>query len=144
MFTFQASYFAPKRHNTSYCSDEVTAGCAHIIVKESLRTYVGGGGGSGSCRRPCVNHKYKTSQFRLKMWPPRVGNTSRLFLYLASTDVKLREEDYCLFDLNLIISSVGGSMGLFLGFSFYQALAWLFGHFFQQQRNTVRLRVEYN
>ena len=38
---------------------------------------------------------------------------------------------------------VGGTMGLFLGFSFYQALAWLLGHFFRQ-RNTVRLRVEYN
>ena len=69
--------------------------------------------------------------------------TSRLFLYLDSTDVMVREEGYCLFDFNLIISSVGGTMGLFLGFSLYQTLAWLLGHFFRQ-RNTVRLRVEYN
>ena len=34
--------------------------------------------------------------------------TSRLFLYLDSTDVMVREEGYCLFDLNLIISSCMG------------------------------------
>ena len=34
--------------------------------------------------------------------------TSRLFLYLDSTDVMVREEGYCLFDFNLIISSCMG------------------------------------
>jgi hypothetical protein len=34
--------------------------------------------------------------------------TSRLFLYLDSTDVMVREDGYCLFDFNLIISSCMG------------------------------------
>jgi hypothetical protein len=29
----------------------------------------------------------------------------------------LREEEYLLFDFNAIVSAVGGSLGLFLGFS---------------------------
>ena len=40
-------------------------------------------------------------------------------------------------------------MGLFLGFSFYQVLAWLLETLFQQRtqivsHNTVRMRVEYD
>ena len=46
---------------------------------------------------------------------------SRLYMYLASPNVMVHEE-YLLFDFNSIIASVGGSMGLFLSFSFLECL----------------------
>ena len=54
----------------------------------------------------------------------RKGNETNLFavmLNLGSTDVEVRE-DVTLVNFNGLISSVGGSLGLFLGFSFYQFL----------------------
>ena len=42
-------------------------------------------------------------------------------MYLASPNVMVHEE-YLLFDFNSIIASVGGSMGLFLSFSFLECL----------------------
>ena len=115
---FQASFLAPKRPDTHYCQDEITAGCAHMIVKETLRNFVSGHY-QRQCPTPCVQSQYKLSQFALNLWPTEVENTSRLFLYLKSTDVEV-EEEYLLFDLNVFLASIGGSFGLFLGFSFFQ------------------------
>ena len=123
--------------NTHYCQDEITAGCAHMIVKETLRNFVSGHY-QAECTKPCVQPQYKLSQFALNMWPRKVQNTSRyimtsnsiwifnaiyslfrLFLYLKTTNVEV-EEEYLLYDLNVFLASIGGSFGLFLGFSFYQ------------------------
>ena len=54
----------------------------------------------------------------------RKGDKTILFavnLNLGSTDIEVRE-DVTLVNFNGLISSVGGSLGLFLGFSFYQFL----------------------
>ena len=88
-FIFQASYFELKRATTSYYKDEVTAGCAHLLVKETMRKL--SGPKFPGCPRPCTNPKYKMSKFGLNMWAPRVRNTSRLFVYFSSTDVKRTE-----------------------------------------------------
>ena len=76
---FQASFLAPKRPNTHYCQDEITAGCAHMIVKETLRNFVSGHY-QAECTKPCVQPQYKLSQFALNMWPRKVQNTSRYIM----------------------------------------------------------------
>ena len=48
-------------------------------------------------------------------------NKFAVALALGSTDIEVRE-DVFLVNFNGLISSVGGSLGLFLGFSFYQFL----------------------
>ena len=48
-------------------------------------------------------------------------NLFGLTLNLGSTDIQVRE-DVILVNFNGLVSSVGGSLGLFLGFSFYQFL----------------------
>ena len=108
---------APKRPNTHYCQDEITAGCAHMIVKETLRNFVSGHY-QAQCIQNCVQPGYKLSQFALNL-KPKAQNTSSLFLYLKTTNVEI-EEEYLLYDLNVFLASMGGSLGLFLGFSFYQ------------------------
>ena len=137
LISLQVSYFAPKRDDVAYCTSEATAGCAHKIAKETLRHLVGGN--FANCKTPCVNQNYELSHFKLNMWPPRAPNSSRLFLYLSSTNV-LVEEEYCLFDLNASISSVGGTLGLFFGFSVYHAVLCVVKLYF---RPGPRMRVEY-
>ena len=44
---------------------------------------------------------------------------------VATSNVLVNEE-YLLYDLNNIISAVGGSMGLFLSFSFLNCFMWAF------------------
>ena len=65
--------------NTHYCQDEITAGCAHMIVKETLRNFVSGHY-QAECTKPCVQPQYKLSQFALNMWPRKVQNTSRYIM----------------------------------------------------------------
>ena len=90
-YYFQVSYFAPKRHNTNYCNNEFTAGCAHLIAYETLREYVLGNSNPDIiCKRPCIHQEFKISKFELKLWPSRVANTSRLNVYLASTEVTIK------------------------------------------------------
>jgi hypothetical protein len=136
-FLKQVSYFAPLRNHSVYCEDEVTAACAHVIAKETMRQLVGSN--FPNCMLPCRHQKYELLQFVLNMWPPRVPNSSRLFVYLSSSDVMVHEE-YCLFDMNAIISSIGGSMALFLGFSCLQLLLYVGKHIFRG----TRMRVEYD
>ena len=50
-----------------------------------------------------------------------ISNLFAVNLNLGSTDIEVRE-DVTLVNFNGLISSVGGSLGLFLGFSFYQFL----------------------
>ena len=45
---------------------------------------------------------------------------------IATSNVLVNEE-YLLYDLNNIISAVGGSMGLFLSFSFLECFVCVFG-----------------
>jgi len=45
--------------------------------------------------------------------------TSSIFLFYSTTRVQVQEE-IALYDFNAIVSSVGGSLGLFFGLSFWQ------------------------
>ena len=49
-----------------------------------------------------------------------------IFMTFATSNVLVNEE-YLLYDLNNIISAVGGSMGLFLSFSFLKCIMSAFG-----------------
>ena len=62
---------------------------------------------------------------------PRVRNNdstfdhwSRFWLKLEGPDIKLHEE-YIVYDFNGIVGTVGGSLGLFIGFSFLDFLIYL-------------------
>ena len=40
-------------------------------------------------------------------------------MYYAQTEVQVKEE-FLIYDLNAIVAAIGGSLGLFLGFSCYE------------------------
>ena len=70
------------------------------------------------CLPPCVTEEL-VSQLREN--PEYSTGYAKAFLEVESSDVAVVEE-YLVFDFNDIISSVGGALGLFLGFSCFQML----------------------
>ena len=45
--------------------------------------------------------------------------TSAIAMYYGETEVRVKEE-FLIYDLNAIVAAIGGSLGLFLGFSCYE------------------------
>ena len=61
------------------------------------------------------------------------GRKSIYLLLRAASDSRIIKEEYYIYDTPTLIGTLGGSLGLFLGFSFYdyisQAIDFLFEHF---------------
>jgi len=66
-----------------------------------------------SCPEPCTTEHIHLKQ---KVNPFFRENHTEIYLYWENLDI-LIEEEYLLMDLNAVVSAVGGSLGLFLGFS---------------------------
>ena len=70
------------------------------------------------CKRPCVNMQLSYEK-RIYMQLETLVNRSNIAIYYENTDTLVTEE-LLLYDLTTIVSAVGGSLGLFLGFSCLQ------------------------
>ena len=66
-----------------------------------------------SCLEPCTTEHIQMKQKENTFF---TDNYTEIYFYWENLDV-LIEEEYLLMDLNAIVSAVGGSLGLFLGFS---------------------------
>ena len=108
----------------STCKDHVWPGVQWVqllivlsssLERDSIYTFYG-------CPVPCAIPKHETDirTFTDLGW----GNITGIFVVFGTTDVSLIEEKL-LFDFNAIISSLGGSLGLFLGFSCLDGLKWI-------------------
>ena len=70
----------------------------------------------GHCAKPCQNMEYSGT---VNTWIGYLENNKVAILqYFFSTDETLIHEEYLLFDMLSIIGYVGGTLGLFIGFSF--------------------------
>ncbi len=65
------------------------------------------------CKKPCQTVEYKSV---VKANPDYRQDALKLFVDIGTNEVVILEE-YLVYDFNDIVSSVGGSLGLFLGFS---------------------------
>jgi hypothetical protein len=81
---------------------------------------------------------YNTPQIFLSGSP---GNKSYIFVTFKEIEVEV-EQEFVLFDFNAILSSVGGSMGLFLGFSFLDCTMKLIHNSRRWWRRTVPLKSQ--
>jgi hypothetical protein len=71
------------------------------------------------CKDACLKKIWSKAE-REDPFPWYPGNPkSKTYLFYVSTKYAL-EEEYPLFDFNAIVASLGGSLGLFLGFSFLE------------------------
>ena len=70
------------------------------------------------CPRSCSETRYEIQSYEDTITYQGL-NTSTLYFFYQTTAYEVQEE-YLLYDFNSIIASVGGSLGLFLGFSCFQ------------------------
>ncbi len=97
------------------CVNEEEWNCSKNAYIDTYRnhvnpTYTG-------CPKSCQYTRF-TAEKRLDV-TKNMGNRTFIYLYYHTTKVMVYE-DYLLFDFGSIVSAVGGSLGLFLGFSCWQ------------------------
>ena len=73
---------------------------------------------ASGCKHPCTYMQLSYEKRIYNQLKPLV-NQSNIAIYYDLTDTIVTEE-VLLYDLNSIVSAVGGSLGLFLGFSCFQ------------------------
>ena len=91
------------------------------------------------CKRPCINMQLFYDK-RIYMQLKPLVNMSSIAIYHENTDTLVTEE-VLLYDLNSIVSAVGGSLGLFLGFSCYQGAMWIAGIISMHTAYLLQLRL---
>ena len=67
------------------------------------------------CHKPCIQNSFDIVATKRDI-PGVASNKSWIMMYYPTNQTRI-EAEYELFGLTSIIASVGGSMGLFLGFS---------------------------
>ena len=80
---------------------------------------------ASGCKQPCTYMQLSYEKRIYNQLRPLV-NQSNIAVYYELTDTIVTEE-VLLYDLNSIVSAVGGSLGLFLGFSCFQGAMWIAG-----------------
>jgi hypothetical protein len=84
------------------------------------------------CKPPCDQEEF---QYQMNISPFKSPSNSELILFYNSIQVEFGRE-VVLYDFNTIVAAVGGSMGLFLGFSFYDSALKL-ASFILQRKNKI-------
>ena len=75
------------------------------------------------CPKPCSILEYSG---KLDYWEPKYdwqsNNTMIIYLRFQSPEVITIYEEYLIYDFNGMLGSIGGTLGLFVGFSFSSAI----------------------
>ena len=90
---------------------------------------------SGVCTRPCSTVSYSLTPRRTRGYGNLPPNRAAVGMYYNEIRVQYRRERV-LYGLVDIIAAVGGSLGLFLGFSFLDFALWALGMI--QEKNDLR------
>ena len=73
------------------------------------------------CQSSCSTYEYYGKKASLNQMES--GKSLQLWFMFETMEMTIRQE-YIIYDHIGLISSVGGTLGLFIGFSFYDALCW--------------------
>ena len=93
----------------------------------------------GNCPKPCTKYQYSG---KLSTWIGYVPTPNIAILqYYFSTDELIKHEEYLLFDTMTIIGYVGGTLGLFIGFSFLDLVSRSIYFCFNVCKQRIRKRV---
>ena len=80
-----------------------------------------------TCKLKCKMHSYFGEVIKNK--DPAIGNRTVAIWYWTSSNTIEVEKQYLVLDLNGFIGYAGGTLGLFIGFSFFGILTWLLNTF---------------
>ena len=73
--------------------------------------------------KPCKITTYKDSRLDLKAPQFLKGGKNRGHFELKKNNIRRIEKELLIYDTNDVIGAVGGSLGLFLGFSFFDVIS---------------------
>jgi hypothetical protein len=110
----QAEYFFQRMKETKIEACQTIAEM-EFVSNETTKVMILADKKNPECPVPCTVDTVKITE---RNNPILASNSSatELFIYWDTLEVSI-EEEYLLFDFNAIVSAVGGSLGLFLGFS---------------------------
>ena len=100
--------------NLSHCANEEDYVCISNYFHQNINVFIDQTE-VHKCKFPCVEFHYTTHEREDPFLRPERNEHIAYFFY-ESTSYPYEEEELY-FDLNAIVSAVGGSLGLFLGFS---------------------------
>jgi hypothetical protein len=72
------------------------------------------------CQTPCTSTQYEVDKMVVIDGPP-LKHFSKVAVFFPTLEVVVTEE-FLIYDSNTILAAVGGSLGLFLGFSCYHVV----------------------
>ena len=61
--------------------------------------------------------------------------------FALASDMKLIYKEYYMYDLNAIISSIGGGIGIFLGYSFYGVANSIINYFHNKKKKQTNDKI---
>ena len=76
-----------------------------------------------TCPKPCKITTYKDSRRDLTLQLNLKGGQNLAHFELVKNNVRNTEKEVLVYDLNDVIVAIGGSLGLFLGFSFFDLIS---------------------
>ena len=76
-----------------------------------------------ACPKPCKITTYKDSRRDLTLQLNLKGGQNLAHFELVKNNVRNTEKEVLVYDLNDVIVAIGGSLGLFLGFSFFDLIS---------------------
>ena len=76
-----------------------------------------------NCPKPCKITTYKDSRRDLTLQLNLKGGQNLAHFELVKNNVRNTEKEVLVYDLNDVIVAIGGSLGLFLGFSFFDLIS---------------------
>ena len=89
------------------------------------------------CPNSCIEISYEIMSKRI---PHDLSNMALISMYYQSDHLRLLEE-YLVFDFNSILVAMGGSLGLFLGFSFFHCVTGLCSNTMDFARRLFERRI---
>ena len=114
--------------STPFCqNDTKNEDCALKIGEKIMKQKIG-----SNCQKSCSTLGYN-GEVAINMPNPSTLNTSNIYFLvcsLANQDHMSKVyEEYLIYDAIGMIGSVGGTLGMFIGFSMTGTISWIFGYF---------------
>ena len=117
---------AYKNKSISKCKEKQIRICAENILSEKIRF----GGLETNCKKPCEIQQYIEDG---KIWYTENANHFWLWYQFEDNQDTIVNEEYLIYDTINMIGSLGGTLGLFIGFSSTNVLnviiSWIKSYF---------------
>ena len=93
-----------------------------------------------TCFGLCHNKGYKKGNSEYKVKPSNRLGSFQKNLYLSANSERKVNQEYYIYDGLAMVGSIGGSLGLFIGFSFFDVMCLVLDFLSEKYQNRRNLR----